>query len=869
MQIISTLVAVVTLILVVFVLFTSLVFRDSQIKKMQFHLQNDAAQLAPAIASALWNYDTVQLDNVLDGAMKYRDLTGILVQAETIRSARGRNGRWETIYGDPVHSAGDMVRVEPVNYNGVRLGSITLYATTRFLEREMWNWIYGFVGSILFLDLLLVFGLYLILKRIVVTPLRYLQTYAVQVSSGASGVSLITEQAFCGELEVLRSATQKMVDLLQSRNLELQQEAKRHRESEQRFRTLVDTIPELIWLKDTEGTYLACNTMFERFYGKPEKEIVGRNDYDFVEKGLAESFRGNDLRAVALGKEHYNEEWVTLADTGEKMCLETINTPMFNTEGRLIGVLGVGHDITHRKQFEELLSQERDRAQGYLDTVEALIVALSRDGSINTLNRKACEILGYNEEELLGCSWFDICCESPSCGGYSYDYFVRLMAGEAENLEYQMSLVITKSGEQRHIAWHTSLLRDEEGAIVGTLSAGEDITERTRSEEETVRLKDQLYQAQKMESIGRLAGGVAHDFNNMLTVILGHVELAIMKLDPLHEVQVNLEQIRNSGQRSANLTRQLLGFARKQTIVPKSLNLNDAVVGILTMLQRLISEEISLHWHPAPHLWLVKMDPTQLDQILTNLCVNARDAITGVGIITIETATRTINPSDCAAYPDALPGEYVVLSVSDNGCGMDEETVSHVYEPFFTTKAVGEGTGLGLSTVYGIVKQNNGFIHLFSKPGAGTTFSIHLPRCLAEEAPVQNDTDEQPLQGGNEAILLVEDQQDILDLTVVMLEGLGYRVLGASSIGESIRLAKEHVNEIKLLITDVIMPELNGRDLASTISSFSPQLKVLFISGYTPDFFAGQGVLDSGVNFMQKPFCRRELAAKVRQVLDQ
>jgi len=395
-----------------------------------------------------------------------------------------------------------------------------------------------------------------------------------------------------------------------------------------------------------------------------------------------------------------------------------------------------------------------------------------------------------------------------------------------------------------------------------------DITERKEGEEEKERLVAQLQQAQKMESVGRLAGGVAHDFNNMLGVIIGHAEVALMRMDPAQSIFTDLLEIRKAAERSADLTRQLLAFARKQTISPKVLDLNETVAGTLKMLKRLIGENIRLNWQPAADLWPVRVDPAQIDQILANLCANARDSIAGAGRIAIETGNSILDKQFCAHHTGSVPGEYVRLVVSDDGCGMEKETLARIFEPFFTTKEMGKGTGLGLATVYGTVKQNNGFIDASSEPGSGTTFSIYLPRHLDKTGQTGKEGAEEPSGRGRETILLVEDEPAILNVITMMLELQGYRVLAADTPGEAIRLAEEHKGEIELLMTDVVMPEMNGRDLAKNLLSLYPQLKRLFMSGYTANVITYHGVLDDGMHFIQKPFTMQEMAAKVREVLD-
>lgn len=382
-----------------------------------------------------------------------------------------------------------------------------------------------------------------------------------------------------------------------------------------------------------------------------------------------------------------------------------------------------------------------------------------------------------------------------------------------------------------------------------------------------LKLEAQYQQAQKMESVGRLTGGVAHDFNNILAIILGYTEMGLQLVEPSQKLHAYLEKILEATNRSADIVRQLLAFSRKQTIAPKVLDLNRTVAGMLAMLQRLIGEDIDLVWRPAPELSPIKMDPAQIDQILVNLCVNARDAISGIGKITIETNTARLDADYCAQNADAVAGEYAVLVVSDSGCGMKQEVIDKIFEPFFTTKDL-LGTGLGLSTVYGIVKQNNGCINVYSEPGKGTSFKIYLP--LHKDATLWKDEENSaPLaMSRGETVLLVEDDPIILELGLAMLEKLGYRVLTANAPDEALQRAGQESGTIDLLITDVIMPGMNGKELAQQLLALYPALKLIYISGYTANVIAHHGVLDPGVQFLQKPFSIRDLSGKIRDVLD-
>ncbi len=506
------------------------------------------------------------------------------------------------------------------------------------------------------------------------------------------------------------------------------------------------------------------------------------------------------------------------------------------------------------------LQRSEERHRTILQTAMDGIWLTDTQGHFIEVNDTYCRMSGYSMHELLTMSIQDI--EAKENPDETAAHIRSIMAQGDDRFESQHR---RKDKTVIDVEISVQYRTDDGGQFVAFV---QDITERKQAEAEKSKLEVQLHQAQKMESIGRLAGGVAHDFNNMLTVILGHAQLGLMHLDPTHPVCSDLAEISKSAERSADLTRQLLAFARKQTVAPKLLDLNATVMEMLKMLQRLIGEEIQLSWHPAPELRQINMDPSQIDQLLANLCVNARDAIEGSGRITIETENCNIDEEYCTANPEAVPGEYVRLTVSDNGSGMSRETQVHIFEPFYTTKELGKGTGLGLATVYGIVKQNNGFINIYSETGEGTAFSIYIPCHAGKGARALTEAAQKAPMRGQETILLVEDEPAILSITALMLEKQGYSVLKAGTPGEAVQLAREQAGEIHLLMTDVVMPEMNGRDLAKYLLSIYPGMKRLFMSGYTADVIAHHGVLDEGVHFIQKPFSLPNMAAKVREVLD-
>ena len=485
-------------------------------------------------------------------------------------------------------------------------------------------------------------------------------------------------------------------------------------------------------------------------------------------------------------------------------------------------------------------------------------IAIHDQGMILDCNQGLSELTGYTRDELIGMNGLNLI-------GPQWRDTVREHIKSESTLAYEVEAAC-KDGTIIPISIHEARI-PHKGRTVW-VTEFRDITEQKKSAEEKLKLEEQLFQAQKMETIGQLAGGIAHDFNNMLGVIIGHSEMAMMKSDSTSPLFNDLVKIRKAADRSAEITRQLLAFARKQTVEPKILDLNETVEGMLQMIRRLIGEDIKLIWLPGDGLWKVKMDASQIDQILVNLCVNARDAIAGVGELIVRLENYTEGENSTMHSGSSQLGEYVRLSVSDTGCGMDEKTLNHAFEPFFTTKGVGVGTGLGLATVYGAVKQNNGMINVSSIPGQGTTIEICIPRYQGLEEERAEEKLSKANVNGSETILVVEDEQTILDLVREMLEHLGYNVLSTVSPVEAVQITETFSRNIHLFLLDVIMPEINGRDLAERLLTIKPKARCLYMSGYTSDIIASQGLLDEGIDLIQKPFSQQELAVKIRQSLD-
>jgi two-component system cell cycle sensor histidine kinase/response regulator CckA len=635
-------------------------------------------------------------------------------------------------------------------------------------------------------------------------------------------------------------------------------ERKRAQETLSRYELLASHSRDVVlFVRRDDGRILDANAAALSTYGYSRDELLSLS---------IRELRPPDTRILT-------EEQMAIADS-RGILFETVHRrkdgstlPVeVSSGGATIGgvrmLMSVVRDITERKRAESALRDSEEQLESiFNNSTNGLAFTESVSGKILKVNDTWVRDTGISRGDAVGKSALAL---NMWAHEHQREAALAELGREGRLRDFEATLAFR--GVERQLAINADFVDLHRGRYL--LWELRDITSRKVAEKEKAKLTGQLQQAQKMESVGRLAGGVAHDFNNMLGVILGHAELALERVDsagPLHNDLVNIQ---SAAQRSADLTRQLLAFARKQTVAPKALNLNDTVAGMLKMARRLIGEDIQLEWRPGENLCLVNIDPTQIDQILANLCVNARDAIANVGKITIETGNKVIDAELAAATVGMVPGDYVWLAVGDDGCGMDPATLSHAFEPFFTTKEVGKGTGLGLATVYGIVKQNNGFIDAHSELGKGTVFTIYLPRHVGKTVPARLDRATGTVEPGRETILLVEDETSLLEITQRMLGKHGYRVLTASTPGQAIQLAREHAGTIDLLITDVVMPEMNGRDLAKNILSLYPQTKRLFMSGYTADVIAHQGVLDEGVFFIQKPFSAQDLAAMVRKVLE-
>ena len=545
--------------------------------------------------------------------------------------------------------------------------------------------------------------------------------------------------------------------------------------------------------------------------------------------------------------------------------LTSEEVPFLEEERELLdGIAQLVRLYTKRKRAEKARNLARSDLEQVFENTAAGMCVIDTDYNMERVNPRFLSMFEMKEQEVVGrkCHelWQGPHCHTPGCP-------MRQIVAGSDACDYEIDKEL---GGDKKISYIVAAapFKDPSGKIVGIVESFVDITRRKAAEEEKALLEDQYLQSQKMEAVGRLAGGVAHDFNNMLGIITGYTELALTKVGEFDPLRKNLTEILKAAGRSSDLTRQLLAFSRRQTVEPRVLNLNDVTDKSRSLLGRLIGEDIELKLVPADDLWNVKIDPSQVDQIMVNLMVNARDAIGGVGSIIIETANMVFDEVYCQQHVEFLPGEYVQLCVTDSGTGMDKETIEHIFEPFFTTKGEHSGTGLGLSTVFGIVKQNIGFVNVYSEPGHGTTFKIYLPRAREEVPEISDAPPEATRLTGTETVLLVEDESDLLELYREILENAGYKVIASTHPGDAVFLVGKHDGQIHLLVTDVIMPTMNGKELKEQVEKFMPGIKVLYMSGYTANVVSHRGVLTEGIDFIHKPFSGELLTRKVREALD-
>jgi len=636
--------------------------------------------------------------------------------------------------------------------------------------------------------------------------------------------------------------------------LERTQERQALRESEDRFHAFMDNSPAVAFMKDEDGRFVYVNQLFERFFKLTHVQWFGKTDFDLWPEETARQLRDNDRAILAEDRPGEMFETVLGPDGAIHHWLVFKFHVKDHAGRRFLG--GMAVDITEHKQAEHNLAVSELRYRRLFETAKDGILILDYEtGHIVDINPFLTTMLGFSREEVLGKTLWDIgFARDTAASKLNFDDLKREGYVRYENLPLE-----TKDHRTFLVEFISNVYPvDTQNVIQCNIR---DITERRQ-------LEQQLRQAQKMEAIGKLAGGIAHDFNNIVTIITGYSDLLVSRIGPEDPMRRELEQIKKAGDRAHSLTRQLLAFSRRQMLQPKVLDLNAVVTNLEPMLQRLIGENIELATVMKPGLGQVRADPGLIEQVIMNLAINARDAMPQGGKLLIESDNVVLDEAYARLHLPTQPGSYVCLAVSDTGCGMDEATQSRIFEPFFTTKDKGKGTGLGLSTVYGIVKQSGGYIWVYSERGQGTTFKIYLPRVVAPADSVPPVTHWSALPQGTETALLVEDEPEVRWLVRDMLQRLGYTVLEARHGIEAQVLSIQHQGPIHLLITDVVMPQMSGREIAERLTSEHPETKVLYMSGYTDDAVVRHGVLTADIAFLQKPFTPEALARKVREVLD-
>ena len=575
-------------------------------------------------------------------------------------------------------------------------------------------------------------------------------------------------------------------------------------------------------------------------------------------------------------------EWYS---SKNRKTYDLLDTPLTLPDGST-GKLEIFRDITERKQAEEALQNSEERLARAVEGNSIPTFLIDGNHTVTHWNKSCENLTGISAAEIVGTqkAWFafyaeerpvlanlivDEATEKEIAGYYEGKYHKSILTeGAYECEDFYPDL----GGKGKWLFSTASALKNLQGTVIGAIETFQDITERRSMEE-------QLRQSRKMEAVGTLAGGITHDFNNILTVIIGNAQLALMDVIKDESLREGIEEIKKSGERAASLTRQLLAFSRKQIVQPRVLDINELLTDIEKMLGRLIGEDIELLTVPDPALWQVEIDPGQIEQVIINLAINAKDAMFTCadsaagrphgGKLIIETVNAGLNENYFREHgiTGIKSGHYVVLAVSDTGIGMDKETREHIFEPFFTTKEVGKGTGLGLSTVYGIVKQNNGFIWVYSEHGQGSTFKVYLPEVKKDAEPEEKEQTA-VVELGSETVLIVEDDDGLRKFAQKALQNYGYRVLVTENGEDALRVCKEHDGQIHLMITDVVMPKMGGREAADRLQPLYPQMKVIYMSGYTDDAIVHYGVLEPGLNFLEKPFSTEDLARKAREALD-
>jgi two-component system, cell cycle sensor histidine kinase and response regulator CckA len=666
--------------------------------------------------------------------------------------------------------------------------------------------------------------------------------------------------------EALRALSRQAVVQLELRRQLVEREADTLEGGRNLVRSLLDHFPDLIYVKDTDGRYVLSNLAYVRFLGaRSVAEVRGNTVFDLFPPEVARQHDADDQAIMRSGKPLLNHEELTVNPAGERIWMSTTKIPLWDSHGKVLGLVVIARDITEHKRAAEALRHSEELHRTLADNSAVGIWHVTNDGRTIHANPAMCALLGLDSSAELEEKTSHAFLTAETVAQIERD-LVRRDANTPATCEIELT---DKRGTKRRLMVAGAPLHDAEGKPVSFIGTFTDITERAR-------LEERLQQTQKIDAVGRLAGGVAHDFNNLLTAILGYSEMLLRRQQLDSTARRHTEEIRKAAERGAALTQQLLAFSRKQTMRPHVLDLNAVVADMDKLLRRLISENIKVITVPGSKLGCVRADPSQLEQVILNVVINASDAMPNGGTLTIETGEATLDEEYVRHHAELKPGRYVLLAISDTGVGMSLEAKAHLFEPFYTTKSVGKGTGLGLATCYGIVKQSGGHINVYSELGRGTTVKVYLP-CVHQPAEPVHPPHEQSgeLPRGHETILVVEDEPTIRELAVHVLRELGYMVLQAADGEEALRVSRQHHGKIELLVSDVIMPQMGASELVALLAPLRPKMKVLYVSGYTDLAVTtnlavtnDHGLIGPGRAFLQKPFTPSLLAHAVRQVLD-
>jgi two-component system cell cycle sensor histidine kinase/response regulator CckA len=648
---------------------------------------------------------------------------------------------------------------------------------------------------------------------------------------------------------------------LENTKLELKQVQELLQKERETFFPILHKAPYGIALIDNDGKFIYINPAFTNITGYTLEDIFSGRGWFHTASPFLE-YRQEIINSRKRDSIHKCIEKIfsIICKNGEIKQVEC--KPTLLDDGRIVVILS---DITERKRAEDALRESEEKHRSIIASIEDGYFEVNLAGNFTFLSDSLCRMLGYSKDELIGMNNRRYTDQEDAKKLY---HAFHKVYGTGEPIKGFGCEVITKDGTKLFTEVSVSLMKDSKGQSIGFRGIARDVTERKRAEEEKATLQEELRQSQKMEAIGVLAGGIAHDFNNLLTVISGYSQLSLLELKGEDPLRGSIEEIKAAADRATSLTRQLLAFGRRQVLDMRVLDLNTIIRDMEKMLRRVIGEDIELVTFLADDLGRVKTDQGWIEQVIMNLAVNARDAMPSGGKFIIETVNAELDETCARSHAAVKPGRYVKLCVNDTGRGMTTEVREHLFEPFFTTKEKGKGTGLGLSTVYGIIKQSGGNIWVYSEPGLGTTFNIYLPRIDEPHEETGEKVTRGELLRGGETILVVEDEEEVRRLAVRILERQGYKILEASCVNDALMLCKEHKEPIHMILTDVVMPGMSGRQLAEQLVPLHPQMKVLYMSGYTNHAIAQHGILEDGVNYIQKPFTIGGLTRKMREVLD-